>query len=118
RGIHPETVKPAAERAAELMRQHAGGTVAKGLVDRYPAPLAPQAIDLELREVQRLLGMEFPADEATRILRALEFKVGPAGDGKLRVTTPPHRTDIQAGTADLIEELARIYGYDRLPATL
>ena len=42
KGIHPETVRPAAERAAELMRQHAGATLCKGLVDAYPAPLPEQ----------------------------------------------------------------------------
>jgi phenylalanyl-tRNA synthetase beta chain len=108
----------AAERAAEFMRQHAGGTVSQGLVDHYPATLQSQVIDLHLGEVRRILGVEFSAAEATRILRALEFKVEPVGDGTLRVTTPPHRIDIQVGSSDLIEELARVYGYDRLPATL
>jgi phenylalanyl-tRNA synthetase beta chain len=118
RGIHPETVRPGAERAAQLMQRHAAGTVCRGLVDSYPAPLPPQVITLEMSEVRRLLGMEFPIAEATRILRALEFQVEQTGPGTLRVVTPPHRLDIQAGSADLIEELVRIYGYDRLPATL
>src|SRR5262245_42992536 len=118
RGIHPETVRPAAARAAELMLQHAGGTVSKGVVDDYPATLQPQVIDLHLGEVRRILGVEFSAEEASRILRALEFQVEPAGTGTLRVTTPPHRIDIQVGSSDLIEELARVHGYDRLPATL
>jgi phenylalanyl-tRNA synthetase beta chain len=118
RGIHPETVRPAAERAAELMRVHAGATVCAGIVDNYPAPVPPQVIVLEMREVRRLLGMEFPVAEAVRILRALEFQVEPAGAETLRVTTPPHRLDIQTGSADLIEDLVRIHGYDRLPATL
>jgi phenylalanyl-tRNA synthetase beta chain len=118
KGIHPETVRPAAERAAELMRQHGGATVCKGLVDCYPAPLPPQAVTLTMAEVRRQLGMDFPIAEATRILRALQFTVEPAGSDTLRVTTPPHRLDIQAGSADLIEELARVHGYDRLPATL
>lgn len=118
RGIHPEIVRPAAERAAELMRLHAGGTVSAGIVDTYPAPVPPQVITLEMREVRRILGMEFSVAEATRILRALEFQVGPAGPETLQVTTPPHRLDIQAGSADLIEDLVRIHGYDRLPATL
>ncbi len=118
RGIHPETVRPGAERAAQLMQRHAGGTVCRGLVDCYPAPRPPQVITLEMSEVRRLLGMDFPVAEAIRILRALEFQVEQTGPGTLRVVTPPHRLDIQAGSADLIEELARIYGYDRLPATL
>jgi phenylalanyl-tRNA synthetase beta chain len=118
RSIHPEIARPAAERAAELMRQTAGGSVCRGLVDCYPAPLPPQVIDLDLGKVRHVLGSDFPAAEATRILKALEFQVEPTGPQALRVTTPPHRRDIQAGTADLIEELARIHGYDRLPATL
>src|SRR5262249_26319596 len=118
KGIHPETVRPAAERASELMRLHAGATVCKGVVDVYPAPLAPQVVELRLAEVRRQLGVDVRAEEATRVLRALEFRVEPAGPGVLRVETPPHRLDIQEGPADLIEELARIHGYDRLPATL
>ncbi|MBV9124381.1 MAG: phenylalanine--tRNA ligase subunit beta [Planctomycetes bacterium] len=118
RGIHPETVRPAAERAAELMREHAGGTVCQGLADVYLAPVPTQVIDLALAEVRRLLGMDFALKEAVRILQALEFTVQQTGSESLRVTVPPHRLDIQAGSADLIEELARIHGYDRLPATL
>ncbi|HBI43457.1 MAG TPA: phenylalanine--tRNA ligase subunit beta, partial [Planctomycetales bacterium] len=118
RGIHPELVMPAAQRAAELMRQHAGAVVCKGIVDVYPAPASPQVIELKMSEVRRLLGMDFPIEEATRILTALEFQVERHGSDVLRVTAPPHRLDIQEGPADLIEDLARLYGYDRLPATL
>jgi phenylalanyl-tRNA synthetase beta chain len=118
RGIHPEMVKPAAEAAAELMRRHAGATSAGGIVDNYPAPIPPQVIALPLSEVRRILGMDFPIQEAVRILRALEFQVEQPGPDVLRVTTPSHRLDIQAGSADLIEELVRIHGYNRLPATL
>src|SRR5262245_28331262 len=118
RGIHPETVRPAAERAAELMRRHAGAAVCRGLVDCYPAPLPPQVVTLPMSEVRRILGMDLPAEEARRILTALEFKVEQAGPETLRATVPPHRLDVQAGAADLIEDLVRIHGYDRLPATL
>jgi phenylalanyl-tRNA synthetase beta chain len=118
RGIHPEIVQPAAERAAELMRQYAGGTVAAGLAESYPAPLPQQVVELSMAEVRRQLGMDLPVAEAERILRALEFGVEQGGPETLRVTTPPHRLDVQAGAADLIEELVRVYGYERLPATL
>ncbi|MCI0638146.1 MAG: phenylalanine--tRNA ligase subunit beta [Gemmataceae bacterium] len=118
RGIHPETVLPAAMRAAELMSQCAGGTVCAGVVDNYPAPLPPQVVELKLSAASRLLGVEFPKAEAVRILKALEFGVEDKGADTLRVTTPPHRLDIQVGEADLIEELVRVYGYDRLPSTL
>jgi phenylalanyl-tRNA synthetase beta chain len=118
KGIHPETVRPAAERAAELMRQHAGGTVCKGLVDCYPAPIEPQVVELKMAEVRRQLGVDFPQAEAVRILKALQFEVQEGRGDALKVKTPPHRLDIQVGPADLIEDLVRIYGYDRLPATL
>jgi phenylalanyl-tRNA synthetase beta chain len=118
RGIHPDVVRPAAERAAALMRQFAGATVCKGIVDVYPAPLPPQVVELKMSEVRRILGMELPVEEAARILRTLDFKVEQRGPAVLRVTAPPHRLDIQEGAADLIEDLARLHGYDRLPATL
>jgi phenylalanyl-tRNA synthetase beta chain len=118
RGIHPEIVRPAAERAADLLRQYAGGSVCQGFVEQYPAPLPPQVVELSMDAVRRLTGVDFPMEEATRTLHALEFQVEPTGQETLRVTTPPHRLDIQTGSADLIEELVRIHGYDRLPATL
>jgi phenylalanyl-tRNA synthetase beta chain len=118
KGIHPELVRPAAERAAELMHEHGGASICRGLVDNYPAPLPRQVVNLDMREVERQLGIAFSLDEAARILRALEFEVQPTGPSTLRATVPPHRLDIQVGSADLIEELARIHGYDRLPATL
>jgi phenylalanyl-tRNA synthetase beta chain len=118
KGLHPETVQPAAERAAELMRRHGGATVCRGLVDVYPRPLPPRVIDLKMPEVRRVLGMDLPRAECVRILRALEFQVEEVGADALRATAPPHRLDIQEGPADLIEDLVRLHGYDKLPATL
>ncbi len=118
KGIHPETVKPAAERAAELMRQHGGATICRGIVDVYPRPLPSQVIELRMPEVHRILGMDLPSTECVRILRALEFQVEEVGDDVLRATVPPHRLDIQEGPADIIEDLVRLHGYDKLPATL
>ncbi len=118
RGIHPEVVKPAAGRAAQLMQQYASGSVLNGMVDNYPAPLPTQIISLRKSEIRRLLGIDFPDAEVERILGALQFSLQKDGAIGWKVTTPPYRTDIQAGEPDLIEELVRVYGYDRLPSTL
>jgi phenylalanyl-tRNA synthetase beta chain len=118
RGIHTEVVKTAALRAAQLMQAYAGGTVLKGIVDNYPAPTPVQHIRLPKSEIKRLLGVEFPDAEVERVLKALKFTVEKDGTTGWKVTTPPYRIDIQEGAADLIEELARIHGYDRLPSTL
>ncbi|MBM3981712.1 MAG: phenylalanine--tRNA ligase subunit beta [Planctomycetes bacterium] len=118
RGVHPEQAKPAAARAAQLFHDHAGGEVLSGVVDAYPAPLPPQVIDLDTAEIRRLLGFDIPGEEVERVLTALQFGVERDGDDAWTVTTPQTRLDIQAGAADLIEELARVYGYDKLPERL
>jgi phenylalanyl-tRNA synthetase beta chain len=118
RGIHPDVVPQALARASDLMRQYAGGTVAKGTVDVYPAPLAPRVVDLTMAEVRRVLGVDLPVEECERSLRALEFRVERLGGDALRAVVPPHRLDVQEGPADLIEDLVRLHGHDRLPETL
>lgn len=117
KGVHPEQAKPAAVRAAQLFKDLAGGEVLSGIVDAYPAPVPPQTIALKPADIRRLLGFDIPAAEVERVLTALQFDVKKSGDG-WSVTTPPTRLDIQAGAADLVEELARVYGYDKLPETL
>ncbi len=118
RGIDPEIVKPAAERAAELMRQCAGGTVASGIVDCYPAPRPPREITLKLAAVRKLLGTDLPALDVVRILQGLKYEMEQTQGETLKVTAPVNRLDIQEGAADVIEDLARVYGYDKLPSRL
>ncbi len=117
RGVQPEMVPQGLGRALELMRLYAGGTVAKGVVDAYPAPRALQIVDLTTSEIRRILGMDIPLPECERILRTLEYQVERLNEGTLRVTVPPHRLDVQEGAADVIEDLVRLYGYDKLPQT-
>ena len=116
RGIHPALAEQAARRASEFMRLLAGGTIAQGMVDAYPVPASPTAIVLTAREVERTLGIPIAIGESISILESLEFKCERLEEGVLQVTVPPHRLDCQY-PADLIEEIARIHGYDRIPAT-
>jgi phenylalanyl-tRNA synthetase beta chain len=116
KGIHPALAEPAVRRASEFMRELAGGTIAQGMVDAYPAPPEPVVIDLTTSEIERSLGIPFTLGEVVPILEALEFTCVPAEDCAVRVTVPEHRLDCQY-PADLIEEIARIHGYDRIPVT-
>jgi phenylalanyl-tRNA synthetase beta chain len=124
RGVHPSQAMLGALRGAKLMQQLAGGAIAQGAVDYYPVPTEPVVVDLPASEAKRILGIEFSLDEIRRILEGLEFEckvVKPAKqENSLRVTAPDHRMDINTGVvgqADLIEEVARIHGYDRFPNT-
>ncbi|RME74607.1 MAG: phenylalanine--tRNA ligase subunit beta, partial [Chloroflexi bacterium] len=121
RGVHPAQAMVGALRGAKLMAELAGGTIAQGVLDYYPNPPAAVVVDLPPAEVSRLLGVELSAEEISRILESLEFTVEQQANGDLRVTVPDHRLDISAepatGRADLVEEIARIYGYDRLPVS-
>ncbi len=129
--VDPELTIAALARAGQLMAELAGGRVRPVYGDVYPQPAPRQTIELAPAYVNRLLGIEVPIEEMVRILRALEFEVAVdiqkeqrADDGRpvassscLRVTVPSHRQDVNI-PADLVEEIARVYGYDRMPHTL
>ncbi len=119
RGVHPEQAARGNLRAIEMMRELAGGIVADGMVDEYPTKPDPVVVGLPLREIPRLLGIEIAKAEVVQILSALEFIVQDQGD-MLDVIVPDHRLDVGTGVigiADLVEEIARIYGYERIPET-
>ncbi|MBI3287758.1 MAG: phenylalanine--tRNA ligase subunit beta, partial [Chloroflexi bacterium] len=117
RGVHPALAEQGVRRGAELMRQLAGGRVARGFIDPYPGRREPPVVELSLAEVQRSLGMDLDLARVRSTLDSLEFQCEPSAGQALRVTVPEHRQDIGAGTADLIEEVARIIGYDQIPVT-
>lgn len=101
------------------MRQWAGGIVSQGLVDTYPLPPVSPTVEITPADVQRWLGIQLDVDQIASFLRRLEFKVEVKGE-IVRAVTPNHRMDINegiVGKADVIEEIARVYGYERIPET-
>jgi len=119
RGVHPALALRGVERGLELMHRWSGGVVSRGLVDNYPLPPVEAVVEIGPKEVQRWLGIELSAAEIAEILSRLDFKVELQGE-RVRAAAPDHRLDIGTGVvglADLIEEIARIYGYERIPET-
>jgi phenylalanyl-tRNA synthetase beta chain len=118
RGIDPEGVIRALNRAARLITEVSGGTPCKGVIDQYPQKIrAAKGIPLRIGRVNDILGIVVPAEEIIRTLESLEMTVELVGDGRIEVTPPTCRVDI-VREIDLIEEVVRLYGYDRVPATL
>ncbi len=142
RGVHPSQAIVGLKRAIEMMREVGGGEIARGVIDNYPNKPKKIVITLPVPEVKRQLGVEIPPKEIARLLERLDFETSPAGkesraagnrqrrsavDGSktprflagqpsqaLRVTVPDYRLDVD-GTDDLIEEIARMYGYSNIP---
>ena len=120
RGVDPNLTIPALLRASRLMETLGGGSLRPEIADTYPAPPVTRHVTLGAAEVSRILGMDFSVADMTRILTSLEFGCATRarnGDTRLEVTVPSHRLDVFEA-ADLIEEIARVYGYDAIPSTL
>ena len=120
RGVDPDLTIPALLRASRLMETLSGGALHPEIADTYPAPPSRKTITLRAAEVTRILGMAFSPADMTRILTSLEFGCtthDENGDACLEVAVPSHRLDVSE-PADLIEEIARIHGYDEIPTTL
>jgi phenylalanyl-tRNA synthetase beta chain len=117
RGIHPAMAPRGNIRSANMIQQLAGGTIDTGIVDNYANPVQAITVTLPAAEVRRILGFDIEVEKIAQILESLEFTTVISGQSPVvRVTVPDHRTDI-TGTHDLIEEIARIYGLDRIPLT-
>ena len=117
KGLSPELPLPALRRATQLILEIAGGKVAKGILDVYPGRQERQSLLLSTAQIKQLLGMEVGIDETIRTLTLLDFECQETGlSGQISVTVPYWRTDICC-SADLVEEVARIISYNKIPTT-
>ena len=110
--LSPELVPLALARAAQLLVEHAGATIV-GATDVYPDPLPRPTIRMHFSDIPRILGVEVAQEESLDALARLGFSYVESGDA-LVVTPPAIRTDIGI-TEDVVEEVARIVGYERIP---
>jgi phenylalanyl-tRNA synthetase beta chain len=118
RGVDPEGTLLALNRAADLLASVAQGIPVPGVADRYPGRRKALTLFLRDERVEEILGVRIRAPQAEKLLRSLGLKTQrQASSGKIKVVVPPRRRDLTR-EADLIEELARLYGYQRIPSTL
>jgi len=120
KGLHPEGAIAAQRLAAKLMVELCGARLVPGTIDAYPRPAEPRIVGLRPERIESLLGEKVPEDEVREVLGRLGFE--PIGDdaagGRLEVSVPAFRDGDVQREADLIEEVARIHGLDRLPGAL
>ena len=116
RGGDIDGLRSALDRAAQLMADLGGGVIARGVLDVYPEPRPRPRIVLRLARVERVIGVCPPRAEVVGILQRLGFAVGDSGTD-LEVVVPSFRRDI-AQEDDLVEEIIRVWGYDKIPVTL
>ncbi len=112
-----EGVTTALIRAIYLMHRLSGGEIASGIIDNYPRRYKPRIIDLRVDRTNRILGSDLSRDSISGYLASLEMEVKDVSKNRLRITPPSFRVDISR-EADLIEEIARLSGYEDIPVTI
>ena len=117
KGLRPHLPPLALRRATQLIQQVAGGTVAKGIIDVFPDREEPTPMLLTTERMKQVLGMEPPLEQASAVLQSLGFQTAAKGDGALAATAPAWRSDITIED-DLVEEVARIVGYEAIPTQM
>lgn len=114
KGLDPNNTIPALDRACELVEMLGCGEVVGGLIDIQGKTREPKVLAFRPEKINKFLGTEIPTDEMVEYLEKLEFVVD---TDKMTVAAPTFRPDIE-GEADVAEEVARMYGYDKIPSTL
>ena len=107
----------ASNRAAQLIQQLAGGQIARGIVDTLAKPIEKHRVRCRYAQVDRLLGIEVPAETVKRIFAGLSLSLISSDPQSCEVEVPTFRVDLER-EVDLIEEVCRIYGVEKIPATM
>ncbi|HEY4712170.1 MAG TPA: phenylalanine--tRNA ligase subunit beta, partial [Dehalococcoidia bacterium] len=117
KGLNSEFPLLPLKRATQLLVELAGGRAAKGIIDVYPGKSEPKLISLTTREVKHLAGLKVNGDEIIKVLKTLSFECQEGNSGsQISVSVPYWRSDIKC-SADLVEEVVRIIGYEKIPLT-
>ncbi|GMU85397.1 MAG: phenylalanine--tRNA ligase beta subunit [Ignavibacteriales bacterium] len=117
RGTDPEMTVFAADRAAELIAEVAGGELIAGTIDIYPNKIEKKKTELRFSRIERILGFHIPKEKVVSILKSLEFGITGELEEKLILEIPSFRPDIER-EIDVIEEVVRVFGYENIPDNL
>lgn len=115
RDMDPEILITVLDRVGALLQQWGPCSVSKGVIDVYPKKIERRATALRAARIEKILGIPIPAERVERILQRLEFSVERESADRWRVEVPSFRREVER-EIDLIEEIGRIYGYDKIPA--
>lgn len=117
KGLDEERVEPTLVMGIELLKKYAGGSIGSSVTDIYPHPHTPAHISVSLAHVQKIMGIEISASDSKEMLIHLGFKVE-TSNNTIEVVVPPWRSQDIEIHQDIVEEIARVYGYHRLPSNI